>query len=124
MAIKAICVACGKPKRDPYIACKACGFQPATDYQMARALIFSPPSPVTHEKIGRDQKSLKALSKQITGGRPYEFDPVEVEAAVKVYQRLQQAILERKKKTRKIVVLILMLATLAAGVVGYLFIIQ
>jgi hypothetical protein len=124
LAIKAICVACGKPKRDPYVECKACGFQPQTDYQMARALIFSPPSSAIHEKIGRDQKSLKALSKQITGGRPYEFDPVEVEATVKVYLQLKQAILEKKKRTRKIVVLVLLLAILAAGVAGYLFIIQ
>lgn len=119
MAIKAICVACGKPKPNPFGTCKACGFLPETDYQFARALIFSMPSS-DRKKIGRDQESLKALSKQITGGRPYEFDPSEVELALQAYQQLKQANLATKNRLRKTALILIFLLIILAGTFGYM----
>lgn len=123
MAIKAICVACGQAKRNPYTECKACGFQPETEYQMARALIFSPPSSVSNSQIGRDQESLKALSKQITGGRPYAFDPKEVEQALAAYKNFSQSETEKKKRNKKLMVSALILIILITGIAGYFFLV-
>jgi len=110
MAIKAICVACGKPKGSAFIACKACGFQPETEYQMARALIFSLPSAISPH-VGRDRETLKQLSRQITGCRPYEFDPNEVESALGAYRSIKEEKIAKKKK-KKMIIILLVLALL------------
>lgn len=124
MAIKAICVACGKPKKEVFSECKACGFKPDTDYQFARQVIFSLPSSLANDSIGRDENSLKALSKQIIGGRPYEFDPDEVEQALQVYQLIKQKNIEIKNRIRNTARALIALVVIIAGSLVYLFLVR
>lgn len=100
MAIQAICVRCGKPKKQPFRACRACGFLPETEYQMARALIFSRARTVGGVPVGRDAPTLKALSAQIQAGRFYEFDPDEEQRALAAWRALR-ADEERRRARRK-----------------------
>lgn len=99
MAIRAICVRCGKPKKDAFASCRACGFLPETEYQMGRALIFSLTKTVSGVPVGRDAQTLKALSAQIQSGRFYEFDPKEEQRAVDAYRVYRKN--EDRRRTRR-----------------------
>lgn len=119
MAIKAICVACGKPKKHWASICKACQYLPETEYQLARSLVFSLKSLNKDLQVGRSNEELKKLSKQVTGGRPYEFDPKEVELALSAYKFYVKKEVARKKKLKIVVVAILILLCGIVGLVTY-----
>lgn len=100
MAIRAICVPCGRPKKEPFRVCRACGFRPESEYQLARSLIFALERTVGGVRIGRDAPTLKALSAQIRAGRFYEFDPQEEQRALEAW-RVLKAQGERRRARRR-----------------------
>lgn len=104
MAIKAICVSCGKPKSSPFNECKSCNYVPETEYQISRALIFSSLRTMGGIRMGREQATLKQLSKQVMAGRPYEFDPAEIENVVNAYRRHLDMTKRIKSRNRKILI--------------------
>lgn len=115
MAIAAICVRCGKPKKEPLRQCKTCGYRPETEYEKARALIFSLSRTLGGTQVGRDAEALRALSAQTRAGKFYEFDPNEesrVVEALLVHEREQA---HRRSRSGRIVWIILLLAF---GVIG------
>ena len=121
MAIKAICVACGKPKKNPLLQCQSCQFKPETEYQIARALVFSQKSNIGGMEVGRDAEALKSLSAQISAGRPHEFDPGEVERAVTAWRQEQAEMIraaEHRRKTRRMIYLVLAIIAILALVVA------
>ncbi|BAU49209.1 hypothetical protein SVA_2661 [Sulfurifustis variabilis] len=122
MAIQAICVCCGKPKTKVFGPCRACGFLPETEYQMARALILSLTRTVGGLSVGRDASTLKAVAAQIQAGRFYEFDPREEQRAVAAW-RAWSAENERRRARRRSIawtVLTLVLAAVAIAVAAHL----
>ena len=119
MAIRAICVRCGKPKKKPLSPCRSCGFLPETEYQIARALIFSVTKTVGGVTLGRDVQTLKALSAQTLSGRFYEFNPKEEQRAVEAYRKFRETDDARKRVRRRATVWtmsMLALALIAAAV--------
>lgn len=122
MAIRAICVRCGKPKKDAFASCRACGFLPETEYQFGRALIFSLTKTVGGLPLGRDAQTLKALSAQIQAGRFYEFDPKEEQRAVEAWRALREEDDRERARRRKIIWTMLVFALVViAGVAGLHF---
>lgn len=118
MAIRAICVRCGKPKKDAFASCRACGLLPETEYQMGRALIFSLTKTVGGVPVGRDARTLKALSAQIQSGRFYEFDPKEEQRAVdayRVYRKNEDGRRARRKHVAWISMVAVLVIALLAG---------
>ena len=116
MAVRAICVRCGKPKKRPLVSCGACGFFPETEYQMGRALILSRAQTVGGVSVGRDAQALKDLSAQIQGGRPYHFDPQEEQRAVEAYRALRAENDRKRARRRAAAWAIVVLALIVAGV--------
>jgi len=114
MAIRAICVRCGKPKRRALAACRACGFEPETEYQIARALIFAATTTVGGVAVGRDAETLKALASQTQAGRFYEFDPNEERRVVEAYARQRTADRARRRARRRVLLWAVSLAVVAA----------
>lgn len=119
MSLKAICVSCGKPKRNPYSRCKSCNYEPETEYQISRALIFSASRVMAGVNIGRDHKTLKQLSKTVMAGRPYEFDPVEIEKTVAAYRKHRGHLHKKKKRNRIIFIMLALIAVLTASLYLY-----
>lgn len=91
MGKKAVCVACGAFKRDALASCRECGYQPASEYEVARSLILSQTHAIGEVAIGRKAEDLKKISADIRGGRPYLFDAEEQRRVVEHYREYEAA---------------------------------
>lgn len=94
----AICVSCGAYKRQPQLRCRACGREPSSDYEIARALILSIDPGNRKTAVGRSAADLQRIGADIRSGRPYLFDPSEEQKALRVGEELKE--LEQKKRLR------------------------
>lgn len=86
MASKSVCVRCGAFKKSATTTCGACHYTPESEYEIARSLILSKSSNLGETTIGRDADALKAIAKDIAGGRPYYFDAEEQQQVVEAYR--------------------------------------
>jgi hypothetical protein len=77
-----ICIHCGGEKKRPVSKCSNCGFEPVSDEDKAKALIFSLDYEIDGEYRGKTKEELKAISVELRSGSSYEFDPLEVQAVV------------------------------------------
>jgi hypothetical protein len=116
--IRAICVPCGRPKKEPFLKCPRCGFLPETEYQIGRALIFSLTRTIAGVAVGRDAETLKALSAQTRAGRFYEFDPKEEQRAVDAWRFLRQESERRRARRRRAAWAVLALALAVLAIVA------
>jgi uncharacterized Zn finger protein (UPF0148 family) len=91
MGKKAVCVACGAFKNDALVSCPECGYQPESEYEVARSLILSQKFSVGQTAIGRTADELQKVSDDIRGGRPYYFDPEEQRRVVDQYREYEAA---------------------------------
>ncbi len=82
----AVCVPCGAFKKSAQAACPACGFEPKSEYEVARALILSQKFTADETTIGRTADELRTIAADIRVGRPYRFDPQEQERVVDQYR--------------------------------------
>lgn len=94
----AICVRCGAYKRRPLIRCRGCGYEPASDYESARALILSLNAGAQATIVGRSEAELKRIGADIRSGRPYLFDHAEEQKALRAVDTLKE--IDRKKHLR------------------------
>lgn len=78
----AVCVPCGAFKKSAQTACPACGFEPKSEYEMARALILSQKFTADETTIGQTSDELRTIAADIRAGRPYRFDPQEQQRVV------------------------------------------
>ncbi|MDH5642127.1 MAG: hypothetical protein OEY28_12620 [Nitrospira sp.] len=80
--ICSICASCGAWKRNPAGKCAQCNFKPQTDEEKAKALILS----TAYEGKGgykvKAVEELKTIAAQVRSGRPYEFNPDEVQMVI------------------------------------------
>ena len=86
LKIGAVCVTCGAFKKAAVESCPECGYEPESEYEVARALILSKAFPAGKRIIGRSVDELRAIGEQIRGGRPYYFDAQEQQDVVKAYR--------------------------------------
>ncbi len=86
MKIGAVCVTCGAIKKAAVERCPQCGYEPESEYEVARALILSKAFPAGNRIIGRSLDELRAIGEQIRSGRPYYFDPHEQQTVVEAYR--------------------------------------
>lgn len=86
MKIRAVCVTCGAFKKAAVESCPECGYEPESEYEVARALILSKQFPAGNRIIGRSVDELRAIGEQIRGGRPYYFDAQEQQIVVEAYR--------------------------------------
>jgi hypothetical protein len=94
----AVCVSCGAYKRGALERCRACGREPSSDYEMARALILSLDPGNRNTSVGRSANELQRIGKEISVGRPYLFDPAEEQTALRALEDVRD--IERKKQRR------------------------
>ena len=121
MRVAAICVRCGRPKKDPLRQCKACGYEPQTEYEKARALIFSSPKSIAGAQIGRDAATLEALSAQTQGGKFYEFDPKEELRVVDVLRIYEGQQARKRARNRKILLFIALITFATIVLIAWLY---
>ena len=86
MKIRAVCVTCGAFKKAAVESCPECGYEPESEYEVARALILSKQFPVGNRIIGRSVDELRAIGEQIRAGRPYYFDAQEQQIVAEAYR--------------------------------------
>lgn len=91
MKIEAVCVTCGAIKKAAVASCPECGYEPESEYEVARALILSKEFPAGRRTIGRPVDELRAIGEQIRSGRPYYFDPHEQQSVVEAYRDYNDA---------------------------------
>ncbi len=86
MTGKSVCVRCGTFKKRVTATCAACHYTPESEYEIARSLILSENCTLGETVIGRDIDELKAIAKDIVGGRPYYFDAEEQQQVAEAYR--------------------------------------
>ena len=91
MKIEAVCVACGALKKAAVERCAQCGYEPESEYEVARALILSKQFPAGRQTIGRPVDELRTIAEQIRSGRPYYFDSQEQQRVVEAYRDYNDA---------------------------------
>ena len=67
-------------------SCPECGYEPESEYEVARALILSKAFPAGKRIIGRSVDELRAIGEQIRRGQPYYFDSQEQQDVVEAYR--------------------------------------
>ncbi len=91
MGKKAVCVACGAFKNDALVTCPECGYQPESEYEVARSLILSQKFSVGQTTIGRTADELQKVADDIRSGRPYYFDAEEQRRVAELYREYEAA---------------------------------
>lgn len=81
-----MCVSCGAFKKSALENCPECGYQPESEYEVARALILSKKFPAGNRIIGRPVDELRTIGEQIRRGRPYYFDAQEQQIVAEAYR--------------------------------------
>ena len=70
----AICIKCGAEKFGAFVSCKACGFRPTSDEELAKSLM------VTDRYFPVD--TLRNIGKDLSAGGDVQFSPENIAALV------------------------------------------
>lgn len=85
--LECVCIRCAQRKLDPYDACPACGFTPATNEDYAKTIILSESYVIFDNDRTRPPERLREAWAALKAGT-FEFDPLEV-SEVTAYFALQ-----------------------------------
>ena len=78
----AICIRCGRPKRQSNSRCPNCKFAPTSDRDLAKSLILSLSYPIGEAGDSKSWEELLEIGGLIAEGQ-YEFDEKEVDGVVR-----------------------------------------
>jgi len=84
----ATCFTCGSFKKQPYIKCSDCGFNPKGDNTaMAKSIILSSKFWLEDQERAPTRDELQKIGEDIRNGKPYSFNEIQI-----------QKVLEQKKQ--------------------------
>jgi hypothetical protein len=83
-----VCINCGAEKKHLVSKCSICGFEAVSDEDKAKSLILSLDYEIDGEYYGKSKEELEAIAADIQSGKPYAFDPLEVQAIVSYAHRV------------------------------------
>jgi len=95
MKYTSICIKCGQSKGFFRRQCISCGFQPASQLDLAKSLMLSTNFEIQsnefgNEYLGKTWNELQKIGQHIGCGEPYEFDPDLLEKARQQIESIEQ----------------------------------